>query len=191
MPVPTRRDAARNRERLVIAARRVFTEQGPDAPLETIADTAGVSRTTLHRHFASRAALVSAVLEENVREIEARAAKLAGRDDGAIALFHHLLDVQLDAPWLSRVVGQRDTSEVGDLARRTAEALDPLVARARDEGLTQPSVTTQDVLLALPMAMAARAATTHGVGDASAGHNPRRVRTMLHRGLFTTSPPGG
>jgi AcrR family transcriptional regulator len=188
MPATTRRDAARNRDRLVVAARQTFAVLGPDAPLDAIARAAGVSRTTLHRHFLDREELAGAVLEQNVGDIETRAADLEGTVGGAEALFHHMLDIQLDAPWLARAVARRGASGVGELARRTAAALDPLVAQAREHGRLQPGVTTDDLLSALPMAMAAQAAVEHGASET----DPRmldRTRAILHRGLFTTAPP--
>ncbi|WP_165368177.1 TetR/AcrR family transcriptional regulator, partial [Phytoactinopolyspora endophytica] len=169
---------------LVSAARQVFASLGPDAPLEEIARAAGVSRTTLHRHFTDREALATAVLQENVADIEARAAALADRDDGAVELFHYMFDVQLRAPWLARVSARHDRTDLGELARRTTAAIEPLVDRARACGVVHASVTTDDVLLSLPMAMAAHAA------DALAArpHRPHRIREILHRGLFTTAP---
>lgn len=182
---PTRRDATRNRKRLVSAAADAFKARGPDVPLEEIAGAAGVSRTTLHRHFADREALAAAVLQENVSRIEARAAALAQVDDGAEQLYHYLLDVQLEAPWLARMVAGEGLVGVGDLADRTAAALDPLVTRARAVGVLRPSVTTQDVLLTLPMAMAVQLAETHSSRRARTA----RCRAILHCGLFTTEPP--
>ncbi|WP_285102223.1 TetR/AcrR family transcriptional regulator [Promicromonospora sp. MEB111] len=191
----TRRDAARNRDLLVAAARRVFAERGPDVPLEEIASEAGVSRTTLHRHFENREALASAVLEHNVTDIEARAAALADADDGAERLFHFLLDVQFESPWLARVVADGRMPGTADLAARTAAALDPLLDRARSLGRVHPGVGTGDVLLTLPMVMAVQAAASAAVEsaavDAAAGAPPRlgTTRAILHRGLFTTEPP--
>ncbi|MFJ8403401.1 TetR/AcrR family transcriptional regulator [Streptomyces microflavus] len=62
--------AARNRAALVTAARETFAERGLEAPLSAIARRAGVGQGVLYRHFPDRVALVSAVLEENVRQIE-------------------------------------------------------------------------------------------------------------------------
>ncbi|MFJ8787920.1 TetR/AcrR family transcriptional regulator [Streptomyces sp. NPDC102462] len=68
------RAAARNRAALVAAARAIYAEHGLDAPLSAIARRAGVGQGVLYRHFPDRAAVATAVLEENVRQIEQAAA---------------------------------------------------------------------------------------------------------------------
>ncbi|MFI7361286.1 TetR/AcrR family transcriptional regulator [Streptomyces sp. NPDC050149] len=70
-----RKAAARNRAALVAAAREICAEYGLSAPLSAIARRAGVSQGVLYRHFPDRSAVASAVLEENVREIEQAAAE--------------------------------------------------------------------------------------------------------------------
>ncbi|GAA1692079.1 hypothetical protein GCM10009830_44770 [Glycomyces endophyticus] len=50
------------------AARAVFAEQGPDAPLEAIAERAGVGTRTLYRHFPHKEALVRTALRQTVTE---------------------------------------------------------------------------------------------------------------------------
>ncbi|QTV79976.1 TetR/AcrR family transcriptional regulator [Microbacterium sp. NIBRBAC000506063] len=59
-----RKDRARNRERLIEAARTVFAASGIHAPLDHIATAAGVGSGTLYRHFPTRAMLWTAVLRE-------------------------------------------------------------------------------------------------------------------------------
>ncbi len=56
-----RRDAARNRERLVEAALTTFLTDGLEAPLDTIARRAGLGNATLYRHFPTREDLLEAV----------------------------------------------------------------------------------------------------------------------------------
>jgi AcrR family transcriptional regulator len=73
---PLRADARRNRERLVAAAREVFTEQGAGASMEAVARQAGVGVGTLYRHFPQRIDLVEAVYSNDVEEL-AEAARVA------------------------------------------------------------------------------------------------------------------
>jgi AcrR family transcriptional regulator len=70
---PMRADARRNYDKLVAAARAVFTEDGTSAPLEDVAERAGVGIGTLYRHFPTRQALLEAVYVDEV-EAMARAA---------------------------------------------------------------------------------------------------------------------
>jgi AcrR family transcriptional regulator len=58
-----RADAARNRAKIVDAAREVFREQGYDASLDEVAKRAGVGPGTLYRHFPTRDNLVDAVMQ--------------------------------------------------------------------------------------------------------------------------------
>lgn len=188
MMAAPRKDAARNRELLIDAAREVLADRGAAAPLELVARAAGVSRTTLHRHFADRSALVASVLEENVRRIEARAAELDENPLGAVVLVHEMLDDLVRAPWLAAVVGDAD---VAGMSERVLAALEPLASRAQVQGLTHPGIGARDMLLVLPMAMAAAAAAERSPRAQAAGTEPEpSVRALLHRGLFTTAPPG-
>ncbi|HEY7486588.1 MAG TPA: helix-turn-helix domain-containing protein [Streptosporangiaceae bacterium] len=63
-----RRDAQRNLERLARAAREVFAERGLNAPLEKIAERAGVSIGTLYNRYPDRYALIDAVLLDRMQE---------------------------------------------------------------------------------------------------------------------------
>jgi len=60
-----RADAARNRERILCAARRLFDERGAGCvSMDEIAEAAGVGKGTLFRRFGSRASLAAAVLSD-------------------------------------------------------------------------------------------------------------------------------
>lgn len=61
-----RADARRNYERLVVAAREVFAQEGGGASMEAIARRAGVGVGTLYRHFPNRIDLVEAVYRTDV-----------------------------------------------------------------------------------------------------------------------------
>jgi AcrR family transcriptional regulator len=63
---PMRADARRNYERLVVAAREVFAQEGGGASMEAIARQAGVGVGTLYRHFPKRIDIVEAVYRTDV-----------------------------------------------------------------------------------------------------------------------------
>jgi AcrR family transcriptional regulator len=65
-PPVLRRDALRNRERVLAAAERVFAERGIDATLEEVAAGAGVGVGTVYRRFPSKDALLEAVFERKL-----------------------------------------------------------------------------------------------------------------------------
>ena len=66
---PMRADARRNYERLVVAARKVFAEEGGQASMEAIAREAGVGVGTLYRHFPKRIDVVEAVYRTDVEQL--------------------------------------------------------------------------------------------------------------------------
>ncbi|MFD7918991.1 TetR/AcrR family transcriptional regulator [Streptomyces sp. NPDC059740] len=68
-PRPLRADAQRNREKILAAAVRVFTEDGLDAHLERVAREAGVGTATLYRNFPTREALVEAAYRNEVAQL--------------------------------------------------------------------------------------------------------------------------
>src|SRR2546430_4488575 len=64
-----RSDAVRNRERVLEAAKAVFSAGGPDASLEAVAKRAGVGIGTLYRHFPTRQDLYEAVYRREVQQL--------------------------------------------------------------------------------------------------------------------------
>src|SRR5246127_3293668 len=64
-----RADALRNRERVLEAAKAVFSAGGADASLEAVAREAGVGIGTLYRHFPTREALYEAVYRREVEQL--------------------------------------------------------------------------------------------------------------------------
>ena len=63
---PLRKDAARNREKLLAAAVELFAERGTEGSLEEVAKRAGVGIGTLYRHFPTREDLVDAAYRTEV-----------------------------------------------------------------------------------------------------------------------------
>ncbi|MCL9792951.1 TetR/AcrR family transcriptional regulator [Frankia sp. AgKG'84/4] len=72
-----RADAARNRDRVLAAAQSVFATHGADASPHEVARFAGVGVGTLYRHFATREALLEAVLSDRFESLRQLAAEPA------------------------------------------------------------------------------------------------------------------
>jgi AcrR family transcriptional regulator len=71
-----RADAIRNRERVLEAAKAVFSAGGADASLEAVARRAEVGIGTLYRHFPTREALFEAVYRREVDQLAELAEQL-------------------------------------------------------------------------------------------------------------------
>ena len=78
-PRAPRRDAAANREGLLDAAVETLSAD-VDAPLEAIADAAGLSRRALYGHFATRDDLVAEVLARGARRVAGALAPVTADD---------------------------------------------------------------------------------------------------------------
>jgi AcrR family transcriptional regulator len=78
---PLRADAARNRERILVAAGEVFAERGLDATLDDIAHHAGLGVGTVYRRFPGKEELIEALFEQAVHEVVALAEKAEAMED--------------------------------------------------------------------------------------------------------------
>jgi len=82
-----RRDAQRNRQRIIDAATRALTTGGTDlVKIETIAHEAGVGVGTLYRNFPSREALVEEVYRSELTRLCAMATHLVAERSPAEAM---------------------------------------------------------------------------------------------------------
>ena len=80
---PLRSDAAKNRERLLKAAGRVFEEQGLEASVADVARAAGVGMGTFYRRFPTKDALIEALVTEVLAMTISMAKEAAGQPDGS------------------------------------------------------------------------------------------------------------
>ena len=85
-----RADAVRNRERVLEAAKAVFSAGGADASLEAVARQAGVGIGTLYRHFPTRESLFEAVYRREVQQLGELAEQLKNEAEPVEALRHWL-----------------------------------------------------------------------------------------------------
>jgi AcrR family transcriptional regulator len=72
-PPRERADAARNRQKVLAAAAKLFREEGVEAvSMDAIAAQAGVGKGTLFRRFGDKSGLVAALLDDKERELQHR-----------------------------------------------------------------------------------------------------------------------
>ncbi|GAA3130135.1 TetR/AcrR family transcriptional regulator [Streptomyces rectiviolaceus] len=151
-----RADVQRNRAALLEAAQRHFLRDGVGASLEAVAKEAGVGPATLYRHFATREALLAAVLQTRSEELVARRADIAQLSDAADMLRQWLrameeyfsafsgLPEPLMAAAREREPGNPLTLPCDDLITTT----DAYVRAAQRAGHARPSVKGYDLFLA-------------------------------------------
>jgi len=146
---PMRADALRNRQKLVAAAQETFATDGTSAPLEDVAERAGVGIGTLYRHFPTRQALLEAVY---VGEIEAMAHAAEELEDAAAgealaSWFRQYLSFAATKRALTEALLEEDADENVLAACRAllSDAGTGLIERAQAEGAVRPDVTFMDV----------------------------------------------
>ena len=75
----SRRDAQRNRDRILEVAKGAFARSGANTSLDDIAKQAEVGAGTLYRHFPTRDALLEAVYRAEVEKLAAAERELSGK----------------------------------------------------------------------------------------------------------------
>lgn len=169
-----RADAERNRNLLMEAAKRAFTEIGPEVSLDEIARRAGLGIGTLYRHFPTRDALLQAVYRREVQQLAAAAAQLSESQAPVAALkawmrlfVEYIATKRIISPALNALAGKSELfAASGELI---TGALKLLVDRAVAAGEIQLDVDPLDLLYAL-------------VGFANANSNPgweERARRLI------------
>ena len=83
---PLRRDAVRNRQRVLKAASEVFTELGLEVTLDEVARRAGVGVGTVYRRFGTKEDLVAALFKDRVDTIATLAERAIQEPDPWTAL---------------------------------------------------------------------------------------------------------
>jgi AcrR family transcriptional regulator len=78
---PLRRDAERNRQRILKAAAEVFTERGLDVSLDEVARHAGVGVGTVYRRFGTKEDLVEALFVDRIEDVARLAEEAAEAPD--------------------------------------------------------------------------------------------------------------
>jgi AcrR family transcriptional regulator len=150
-----RADAIRNRERVLEAAKAVFSAGGPDASLEAVARRAGVGIGTLYRHFPTREALFEAVYRREVQQLSELAESLKSEPDPVDALRRWLrsnVEFVATKKGMSAALALtvQSSSELTAFSfDRLAKAVGALLDRAVAAGEIRSDISPEDLLRAL------------------------------------------
>jgi AcrR family transcriptional regulator len=165
-PRPLRRDAERNRRRILDAARALVAEHGLDVSHDDIARAADVGVGTVYRRFPQKQDLFDELLAEQVADLVAAAER--ARDDpdpwsGLTAFVTANLERQAGDPGLRELMlGGRGSDLALRARRRMADAVGGLVDRAHAAGQLRADVGVGDIAVA-EMMVAEIIERAHGV----------------------------
>lgn len=145
-----RKDAERNRQRVLEAARELFAMKGMEATLNDVAQHAKVGVGTVYRRFATKEELVDAIFEDGIEQVVALAeAALEQKDswDGFVWFVEHLCELTATDRGLREMVYSKAYGgyRVECARDRCTPPISKLVERARDDGHLRPDVEATDV----------------------------------------------
>jgi AcrR family transcriptional regulator len=149
---PLRRDAERNRLRILEAAADAFAERGLGITMDDIAEHAGVGVGTVYRRFPDKELLIEALFEERVAEVVAMAERAAAEDDpwdALIGFIERAQALQADNRGLKELVlgTAHGRERVASVRERMAPLAATLVARAQAAGQLRPDIAGSDLPL--------------------------------------------
>jgi AcrR family transcriptional regulator len=186
---PLRADAQRNRDALLAAAVRLFSEQGLGATLDAIAKEAGVGIGTLYRHFPTREALIEAAYRNELQAVCDAAADLLTSAPPEEALrtwmdrFIDYMTTKLGMAEALRAVIASGGNPYAQSRALLVTSIESLLEAAAAGGAIRSDVDADDVLIGLSgVALAA--------GEPARRAQAGRLLDLLMDGLRHRSPAG-
>jgi AcrR family transcriptional regulator len=176
-----RSDTERTVRTILEAAERILS-RNPAASMEQIAEAAGVARTTVHRRFTSREALVDAMSAWATRRF-AEAVESAYTTTAPVLVTLHqvtanVLRIKIDWGYAMSRNTSRDP-EVARVHAQVRDRCDEMFRRARDAGLLRADADL-DWVRRVYYALIHEAATGPDEGLDADALATRLVNTLLH-----------
>jgi AcrR family transcriptional regulator len=181
---PLRRDAERNRLRILQAAREVFADRGLDASLDQIAAHAGVGVGTVYRRFPDKDALIDALFEERIGEVAAvgqRALSASDPWEGLVDFLQQASAMRAGDRGLRQALVSRGAHKTERAREKLIPIVTELVARAQQAGALRADLDPLDLPL-IDMMVSAVADLTREVSP----ELWQRALTIIIDGLATT-----
>jgi len=149
---PLRRDAERNRQRILEVARESFAEDGLAVTLDEIARRAGLGVGTVYRRFPDKEQLIDALFEEGIGRMVAIAEEALRDDDawnGLVSFLEAATAAHAEDRGLKEVAlsGAHGLERVARARRLMFPLVTRLVRRAQEQGTLRPDVEPTDLPL--------------------------------------------
>jgi AcrR family transcriptional regulator len=149
---PLRRDAERNRQRILDTAGVLFAERGLGVSLDEIARHAGVGVGTVYRRFPDKEQLIDALFEDRLADILAVATESVEMTDPWEALVHFLersMELQVKDRGLKELLLGTSTAHarIEEGRRRIQPLGDSLLDRAQKAGVVRDDIAVSDLML--------------------------------------------
>ncbi len=149
---PMRADAVKNRARILQAAEEVFAANGLSAPIDMVAEQAGVGVGTVYRHFPTKEALFEAIVLTGLQELVEAATAPADDQDAGEAFFAFIrsfaskVSIKHDLIDALSAAGIDIKSQCAMTVEDLEAGVDRMTRRAEAAGAVRPGVTTQEVI---------------------------------------------
>jgi AcrR family transcriptional regulator len=149
---PLRRDAERNRQRILEVAREAFAKDGLAVTLDEIARRAGVGVGTVYRRFPDKEQLIDALFEERIEQSVALAEEALRCDDawdGLVDFLERSTSAHADDRGLKEVAlsGAHGLERVARARELMFPLITRLVTRAQEQGSLRPDIAPTDLPL--------------------------------------------
>jgi len=164
---PLRRDAERNRQLILEAAREAFADEGLSVTLDEIGRRAGVGVGTVYRRFPEKKLLIDALFEDRINELVAVAEEcleFADPWDGLVGYLERAIEAHACDRGLKEVAlsGAHGLERVNRARELIFPLVIRLVARAQADGTLRPDVSPTDLPL-LQLMLGALSESTRNV----------------------------
>lgn len=148
---PLRKDAERNRQRLVAAAAELFAERGLDVTLNDVAHHAGVGVGTAYRRWANKEELIDELFARKLDDVATLGAEALDDPDawrGLTTFLEGSLRMQLEDRGLKELLSDPELGreQVNQARERIAPLVEAIVERARASGQLRPEFAATDAI---------------------------------------------
>src|ERR671924_1383706 len=144
-----RADARRNHEAIIVAAKKLFADEGLDAQMPDVAKAAKVGVGTVYRHFPTKEDLIAALAADRFERLAEKAREGVAAEDpweGLCDFIRYSARIQAEDRGLCEVMGSRpEVMDAAALAVGLPELCARLVKRAQRAGELRRDLRWEDV----------------------------------------------